>query len=517
MRVGVVHRADHETHQRGIAGRVPVVVVMLMCSCAWFETALVAAVTPPYPALELHPSTTWTESSSLDVLELVPASTSNLPKVQAIGRLNDGNDPTDGALGMGGVDFSWRPDERISIAMIAGGMMDRFDESDFHVPGLGSGSESADPLGSLAGRTSAFDGLDFGGFSATNVSPFDSGRAMTSSGNDDRFRSMFMATRAILKPADGTSIGFVATHRGAMEDERSLVGFDLGQEIGDHRVDIWMQQSLGSMQQDKVSNEDRMALGASLGGSIDSLRYKVGWSQVGESFDSGLGRSGATGVNSILGSMDWKLPTQGLSFIDRVELGVAAIVDTDADFDPNKVDIKIDAIRLVTNAGHRIELGMVQQLRPDLIDGVGFSSHERYRVAVVSDPASPLKLQGQVDLGEHGANAAATWNGAAHWNPGGGFHLGGSVRAESRTDDIEFRETLLTSIDGGFAVGEDASFQSSMGFDSARDLLSVRHSVGWSFQSNAALSIRLEQQLPISTASSEPVQIRASIGGKFEF
>ena len=138
-------------------------------------------------------------------------------------------------------------------------------------------------------------------------------------------------------------------------------------------------------------------------------------------------------------------------------------------------------------------------------------------MAVVSDPASPLKLQGQVDLGEHGANAAATWNGAARWNPGGGFHLGGSVRAESRTDDIEFRETLLTSIDGGFAVGEDAAFESSMGFDSARDLLSVRHSVGWSFQSNAALSIRLEQQLPISTASAEPVQIRASIGGKFEF
>ena len=91
------------------------------------------------------------------------------------------------------------------------------------------------------------------------------------------------------------------------------------------------------------------------------------------------------------------------------------------------------------------------------------------------------------------------------------------MRAESRTDDIEFRETILTSIDGGFTVGGDAAFQSSMGFDSARDLLSVRHSVGWSFQRNAALSIRLEQQLPISTASAETVQIRASIGGKFDF
>ncbi len=138
-------------------------------------------------------------------------------------------------------------------------------------------------------------------------------------------------------------------------------------------------------------------------------------------------------------------------------------------------------------------------------------------MAVVSDPGAALKLLGQVDLGEYGSNGAATWNGAARWTPGGGFHLGGSIRAESRTDDMELKETLLTSIDGGFSVGENASFQSSLGFDSARDRLSVGHSVGWSFQGNAALSIRVEQQLPVTTASVEPILVRASIGGKIEF
>ena len=517
MRVGVVHRADHESPRRGIAGGVRVAMAMLLCGWTWSETELMAATTPPYPSLELQPSTPWSDAGSLDILELVPTSTSTPPKIEAIGRLNGRADPNDGTLGMGGVDLSWRPDERISIAMIAGGMMDRFDEGDVRGSGLDADSGSRDPLALLGGRTSAFDGLDFGGFSATSVTPFDSGRAMTPSTNEDRLRSMFMATRAIVKPGDGTSIGFVATHGGSMEPDRSLVGVDLGQQIGNHRVDVWIQQSLGSMREDAISNEDRMALGASLGGSIDSLRYRVGWTQIGESFESGLGRSGSGSANSLLGSMDWKVPIRSLNLIDRVEIGVAAVVDADAEFDPNKVDIKVDAIRFVTNEGHRLELGMVQQLRPDAIDGVGLSSQERYRMAVVSDPSSPFKVQGQVDLGEQGSGSNAIWNGTARWNPGGGFHLGGSVRAESRNEDLELRETILTSIDGGFKVGGDAAFQSSMGFDSARDRLSVRQSVGWSFQNNAALSIRFEQQLPISTASTDPVQIRASIGGKFEF
>ena len=156
-------------------------------------------------------------------------------------------------------------------------------------------------------------------------------------------------------------------------------------------------------------------------------------------------------------------------------------------------------------------------MRGDPIENQGLSSQERYRVAVVSDPAAPLKLQGQVDLGEHGSDTTATWNGAARWNPGGGFHLGGSVRAESRSDEIELSETLRTSIDGGFQMGRHASFRSSFGFDSAKDRLSVGHSVGWALQSNATLSIRIEQQLPIATSSLDPMTVRATVGGKFEF
>ena len=522
MRVADVHRADQEKRRRRIGGCGHVAMALLACAGAGFQTDRAAAVDSPLQTFDLHSSTPWAESGSLDVLGLVPASNATPARIKAVGRLNGGDDPGDATLGMGGVDLSWRPDKRISIAMIAGGMMDRFDGGGSDPTGRKPRSAfrdplARDPLGSLAGRTAAFDGLDFGGFSAAAVKPFDHGRAMRVSTKRDRLQSMFMATRAIMRPADGTSIGFIATHGGSLEEDRSLFGVDLGHEIGGHRVDLWFQQSLGSLEEDDVSTQDRMALGASLGGSIASLRYRLGWRQVGESFESGLGSSGSGGVNSLLGSLDWGAPISGLSFIERVEIGVAAIVDADADFDPNKVDIEIDAIRFVGSAGHRIELGMIQKMRPDLITGEGLSSQEQYRVAVVSDPSLPLKLQGQVDLGEHHSDSAARWNGSARWTPGGGFHLGGSVRAESRTDEIELRETLQTSIESGFSLGQDAAFRSSLGFDSARDRLSLGHSLGLTLQTNAALSIRLEQQLPVTTDSQEPVQIRASIGGKFEF
>lgn len=519
MRVVAVHRADHGLLRRFIVGFGGPALFSLLGLAGYSATDVQAAGDPPLAAYDLFPNAPWARSDSLDILELSAPDTATPARIGGVGRLSGSDDPTDSTLGVGGVDLAWRPDDRISVAMIAGGVMDRFDRSGFDPAGMEPDfrSDRSDPLGSLAGRSTAFDGLDFGGFSAADVIPFDAGRAMAPVATEDRLRSMFLATRAVLKPVDGTSIGFIATHGGSVEEDRSLIGVDLGQKLGSHHLDVWFQQSLGSIQDDAVSSQDRMALGASIGGSVDRLRYSVGWRQVGEAFDSGLGRSGSGGANSVLGSVDWSVPISGLDFIDRVELGVAAAIDADAEFDPNAVNIEIDAIRFVTSMGHRVELGMVQELKPDPLDGEGLSSTERYRVAVVSDPSADLKLHGRVDLGEYSSDTAATWNGAARWNPGGGFHIGGSVHAETRTDEIELRETLRTSVDGGFHVGEHAAVQSSLGFDAARDRLSLGHSVGWSFQSNAKVSIRVEQQLPIMSSASEALQVRATIGGKFEF
>ena len=517
MAVGDVQCAEPREPRRFLAASRRVASIPFAGVVAWFVAVPAAASAPPAPAFDPLGDSSWHEIGSLDILDVRPPSAATAPRITGIGRVTGGQDPDDAVLGTGGVDLSWRPDDRISVAMIAGGMMDRIDEGGFNHARSSFEVEPIDPLESLAGRSKAFDGLDFGGFSASPVSPFDSNRVMTPVMAEDRLRSMFLATRAIVRPLDGTSIGFIATHGGSVENDRSLVGFDLGQRIGTHRVDVWFQQSLGSQDQDEISGQDRMALGASLGGSLDSLRYKVGWRQIGDAFESGLGRSGTASANSLVGSLDWALPIEGLPLLARVELGVSAAMDADAEFDADLVDIEIDAIRFISRKGHRLELGMVQQLRPDLVDGEGLVSSERYRVAVQSDPSAALKLRGQVDLGEHGSDTSAMWNGAARWNPGGGFHIGGSVRAESRTDDIEMRETILTSIDGGFKVGRHASINSSLGFDAARDHLSLGHSLGWAIQNNASLSLRVEQQLPITGSSADSLNVRASIGGRFTF
>lgn len=510
----VVHRADRTARGSivsrggGFASIVLVGGVVLLGSPA-------SAVDDP-PILQIDPTSPWDRGETLDILEVVAPARSTPATLGAFGRLRSEHDPFDGTLGRGGIDLSWRPDDRLSVAMVAGGAMDTLDQNR---PGPDRASPDPGPrdlISSLGGRSTAFDGLDFGGSSASAVAPFDPNRLLANADSHDRLRSTFVATRAIMRPTDGTSIGFVATHGGDPASDRSVVGVDLGQKIGSHRVDVWFQQSLGATEE-AATDGDRSALGASLAGSVESLRYSVGWRRIGSDFKSGLGRSGKTGMNTISGRFDWSTSIAGFALLERLEVGVSAEVDADGDLEPSHVGIEVDAIRLVTTGGHRLEVGMVHELRDQGDEAEELASFERYRVAIVSDPSSPIRLRGQVDLGETSGPASAIWNGSARWTPGGGFHLGGSLQAESRSDDLELRDTVRTSIDGGFQVGTGAVFSSRLGLDAFNDRISVGHSLGWSLKANASISVSIEQQMPLVASPTETVMTRARIGGRFTF
>lgn len=516
MRSSVVHCADRTARGSSILRGGGL--ASLLVGSILLGSSAVAATTPP--VLVLDASSPWSEGETLDILELVDPARSTPATLGAFGRLRSGHDPLDGTLGRGGVDLSWRPDRSLSVAMVAGGAMDAIDGHRIG-SGIGPGVASIEPwpsdrISSLEGRSTAFDGLEFGGSSATAVNPFDSNRVLADTDSNDRLQSTFVATRALMRPSDGTSIGFVATHGGGADSNCSVVGVDLGQEIGSHRIDVWFQQSLGAREAEGADG-DRTALGASLAGSIESVRYSLGWRRIGTEFKSGLGSSGQTGTSTISGRFNWSVPLAGISLLERVEVGVAAEVDTDSELEPSHVGIELDAVRLVTTGGHHVEVGMVHELRSDGSEESELTSFDRYRVALVSNPSSPIRLRGEVDLGESSSPASAVWNGSARWTPGGGFHLGGAVRAESRTDDLELRETLKTSINGGFGVGKNVVFRSSLGLDSFSDRLSLGHSLDLSLNTNAAISVSIEQQLPMVSSPTETVMTRARIGGKFTF
>ena len=520
MRSSVVYCADRRSRRSSILRGDGVATLVLSVGATLLGSSAAAATTPPLPVLDA--SSPWVAGANLDILELVGPARSTPATLNAFGRLRGEHDPFDGTLGRGGIDLSWRPDRSLSVAMVAGGAMDAID-GDRIGGGTGSGIGFAsiepwpsDRISPLQSRSTAFDGLDFGGPNASAVNPFDSNRVLADTDAGDRLQSTFVATRAIMRPSDATSIGFVATHGGGADSNCSVVGVDLGQEIGSHRIDVWFQQSLGAREVE-AADGDRTALGASLAGSIDSLRYSLGWRRIGTDFKTGLGRSAQTGTSTISGRFNWSAPLVGLSLLERVEVGVSAEVDTDSELEPSKVGIELDAVRLVTTGGHHLEVGLVHELRPDGSEENELVSFERYRVALVSDPSSPIRLRGQVDLGESSSPTSAVWNGSARWTPGGGFHLGGSVRAESRSDDLELRETLKTSIDGGFGVGQDAVFRSSLGLDSFSDRLSLGHSIDLSLNANAAISVSIEQQVPMVPSPTETVMTRARIGGKFTF
>jgi hypothetical protein len=457
----------------------------------------------------------------LDLLLRRPAGAETMPTLGGFGRVSRSEDPTRGDLGVGGLDFSWRPDDVLSVGLVAGGRMDAIGGGR---PGsaavdpdlLDPGPWPSDPVPALAARARAFDGLGFGGESAAEVSPFLSDRAYQASSAADDLRGTFLATRAVLRPVDGTSVGFVATRGGGSDGDASLVGVDVAQTIAGQRVEAWIQQSMGASGVGEQES-DRAAMGASLGGAVGGVRYGVGWRRIGDGFESGLGSTGARGSHAMTGRLGWALPIDAVPFFRTWEFGVRARFDTDLEFDPRRLQLDIDALRLVATTGDTLEFGIRQERSGAGGDFVQADLVERFRVAVASSGARPLRLGAGFEFGDEVRGTAATWQGTARWAPGGGFDLGGSLALDRTLDDRRATDTIRTSIDGGFGLGRSASIRTRVGFDAARSRLTVGQSLGLALDHALSISVAIEQEWPtIEDPAAEGI-VRARLGGSLTF
>lgn len=456
----------------------------------------------------------------LDILQLVKKPSLTAPVIDGFGQIQPPSDPEDGELGIGGLEMAWNPDELFSVAMVVGGRMGAMDSDWSAAEHQDTGPSFDEAITGLTGAPTAFNGLGFGGLFGAEIDPFNAGRVFVPNQAEDDLAAAFIATRAKFRPSEATTFGFVATRGGAASQDTSIFGFDVAQEIGEHQVEAWLQQSLGSSDRSKVES-DRSAIGASLGGDLFGLRYAVGWRRIGDGFESGLGATGARGSHAMLGRIDGGIALESIPFLRRWEFGLQARVDTDLELDPNAVDLDIDAIRLVATTGDRLEFGVRQAKR---IQTQEFSetereieTHERYRIGISSNPSRSVQWQGQVDFGDPEANIVATWKGRARWSPGGGFQIGGMLAADRRLDDRRTNETLRAAVDGGFGIGRAGTVRSRFGFDGSSSQVSLGHSIGWNLDHNASIAISVEQDLPVIVMDGRTPVTRTRLSGRFEF
>ena len=458
----------------------------------------------------------------LDLLLRRPTSRDAVPTLGGFGRVSRSDDPTRGDLGVGGLDLSWRPDDMLSVGLVAGGRLDAVGRAGWpgatasHLDLLDPGPWPTDPVPALAARATAFDGLGFGGESAAEVSPFVSDRAYQASSAADDLRGTFLATRAVLRPLDGTSVGFVATRGGGSDGDASLVGVDVAQTLAGQRVEAWIQQAMGASGVGEQES-DRAAMGASLGGALGGVRYGVGWRRIGDGFESGLGSTANRGSHAMTGRLGWALPIESIPFVRSWEFGVRARFDTDLEFDPRRLQLDIDALRLVGTGGDALEFGIRQERTGVGTDFQHADLVERFRVAVASSAARPLRLGAGFEFGDEVRGTAASWQGSARWAPGGGFDLGGSLALDQAIDDRRAADTIRTSIDGGFGVGKVASIRTRIGFDAARARLSVGQSLGLDLDHALSISVAIEQEWPTIEDPGQDGVVRARIGGSFSF
>lgn len=440
------------------------------------------------------------------------------PRLSGFGRVAASEDPAEGRLGIGGVDLTWRPDPILSIGVMAGGPMDVVDATRGHPdPGdLASFGDAPDrAVPDLAGRSTAFDGLGFGGESAADVSPFLADRVYRSTGATD-LRSTFAATRAVLRPLGGTSVGLVATRGGGRDGDASLVGFDVSQAMAGQQVDAWIQQSMGGPG-DEDRGSDRSAFGASLGGDLAGIRYGVGWRRIGRGFESGLGSTGRAGSHAMTGRLDWRLPIDGIPLIRSWEVGVRARYETDLAMDPSRFLVDIDAMRLTATSGDTIEFGIRQERMTDATAFEASNLVERFRLAVASDASRPLRIGGGVTFGDPEGLAATTWEGKARWAPGGGFDLGGVISIDETFAGREASDTIRTAVDGRFGLGRLGTALTRVDFDARRRRLAVVQAIGLDFDAATSLSVSVEQDWPTEPRPGEDGVVRARIGGSFRF
>ena len=456
---------------------------------------------------------------ALDLLLREDRQGETMPKVNGFGRVNGVEDPSRGILGIGGVDLDWRPSRTLSVAVVAGGRIDR--SRAFEGEQVASSSFlERDAWGGpkLASRSSAFDGLAFGGESAAEANPFAADRIFSTPAEARGLERNFFATRAVFRPADGSSIGVVATRGGGMTGDTSLFGFDLDQRIAGQRVQAWVQHATGDGGDDE-QDADRSAVGASIDGALGGLKYGVAWRRLGEEFDTGLGRTGAAGTHAITGRMGWSMPLEGMPFIKSWEFGVRTRFDTDLQLESRSIDLSIDAARFQMITGDRISFGIDQRIRTasTMLDGDFTDRRERFRLGIDTNPARPFQFGGSIAFGDPVGVVETSWRGGARWKAAPGLDLSGEIAVDRRIDGIAAGDTLRTALNGRARIASDMTIAARFGFDAGRERVSLGQELGFRIARNASLSMRLDQDLAFQNAADARPTIRASLRGSFEF
>ena len=458
---------------------------------------------------------------ALDLLLRTDQRAETMPKVSGFGRVSGVEDPARGTLGVGGVDLDWRPSRTLSVAVVAGGRIDRSRafESERLNGDPSSFLEFEDRTGpKFASRSTAFDGLAFGGESAADANPFAADRVFSTPTEARGLEQSFFATRAVFRPADGSSIGVIATRGGGTTGDSSLFGFDLDQRIAGQRVQAWVQHAVGE-DVDDARDADRSAIGASIDGDLGGVKYGVAWRRLGEDFDSGLGRTGAAGTHAITGRMGWSLPLEGMPFIKSWEFGVRTRFDTDLQLESRRIDLSIDAARFRLASGDRISFGIDQRIQTastNLADDFT-DRRERFRVGIDTNPARPFQFGGSIVFGDPVGVVDTSWRGGARWKAAPGLDLSGEIAIDRRIDGIAAGDTLRTALNGRARIASDMTIAARFGFDAARERVSLGQEIGFRIARNASLSMRLDQDLAFQNATDARPVLRASLRGSFEF
>ena len=458
---------------------------------------------------------------ALDLLLRDDRSSDLMPRVNGFGRVNGIEDPTLGILGVGGVDLDWRPSRTLSVAVVAGGRIDRsraFESEQSDATSSPFLDRAAWGGPKLASRSSAFDGLDFGGESAAEANPFAADRLFSTPTEARGLERNFFATRAVFRPADGSSIGVVATRGGGTTGDASLFGFDLDQRVAGQRVQAWIQHSMGDGG-DGDRDADRSAVGASIAGDLGGVKYGVAWRRLGEDFDSGLGRTGTAGTHAITGRMGWSLPLEGMPFLKSWEFGVRTRFDTDLQLESRSIDLSIDAARFQMITGDRISFGIDQRIRTasTALEDDFTDRRERFRVGIDTNPARPFQFGGSIAFGDPVGVVETSWRGGARWKAAPGLDLSGEVAIDRRIDGIAAGDTLRTALNGRARVASDMTIAARFGFDAGRERVSLGQEIGFRISRNATVSMRLDQDLAFQNAAGPRPVIRASLRGSFEF
>ncbi len=469
--------------------------------CMFGTGSISAAVAPARDAEWAWPSGRLeTDLTPLPVLDSSMRAPSNIPRIGAFVRSTETSTDESDLVGHGGVDLQWNLDDLIDVAVVVGAAMEIDPAAD---------DERTAPA--FSGRSTAFDGFDFGGRSGRDANPFDLNAALGRRADREDLDATFLAARAAFRPGEDTSIGLVAT---ASSDTAGfgLVGIDLTQRVRNHEIRAWVQQRTGLV--DTSEESDRSAFGASIGGRIDALRYEFDWRRIGDGFESDLGSVRAPGSQAMGGRFAWGLDFESSKLFKRLDVGVRGRFESDLDLLDHRIDFSLDSLALTVMSGDRFVFGVDQSVSTSV--GATRSEASRFSFGWTSSDRLPIQIGNELSFASREDAPETTWRTRTRWRAGYGVNFTSHVDW-SQSENLSGRESRLnTGVGADVAVDATTVARASIDLDSVSEVCSIRQSIGWRLGSRSEFDVAIEQRVPTS-AIDRGSEIRARIGGRITF